>query len=287
MQIAVSAWSFHQALYAGKMRQVDVPGRVAQLGFMHVELLEMFLLPKPPGPIARLLAKRLSAPDPHKAQPDYGRQTLYELRSERLRAGARLACWVVDTDLTLANPEARKAQMARLATALEAARYLGAPLVRLTTGGQAGDVTGVKRATDMLRNVAVVAATTGLKLAVENHFGLSENIQVLADMVKAINHPNVGVCLDFGNFAEGQFKEGIRLLAPLANHVHAKSYAFDADGQETKIDYDAALRALGAAGYDGTISIEYEGEGDPVEGILATKTLIERFRKGGRMKAKG
>lgn len=274
MQLAVSAWSFHEALCAGKLRQVDVPGRVADLGFKHVELLEAFLR-KPPGRWQRLW--RRAAPEARTDGPDYGRPSLYELRTERLRAGTRLACWTIDSDLASPDAEARRAQMLHIATALEAARYLGAPLVRLTTGGQAGDVAGARRAIEMLRNVAVIAASSGVKLAVENHWGLSEDVQALAEIVAAVDHPGVGVCLDFGNLPEGQSADGFQILAPLTIHAHAKSYRFDASGEETRIDYRAALGALQAAGYDGTISIEYEGDGDPIEGICQTRALIERY----------
>lgn len=271
MQIAVSAWSFHQALYGGKLRQTEIPGRVADLGFKSVELLEMFLQPRPPGQLARLLGRvRMSDP----AQPDYSRAMLNELRAARLRAGVRLACWAIDSDLTLPNPDARKAQLAHIATALEAARYLGAPLVRLTAGKQVDDVTGLKRAVDMLRNVVVVAATLGLRLALENH---GESPRALAEIVTAIHRPDLGICLDVGNFAEGQLAHGLELLAPLAIHVHAKTRRFTSDGQEAQIDYGAALGALRAAGYDGIISIEYEGDDDPVEGIRKTQVLIERY----------
>ncbi len=276
MHIAVSAWSFHQSLHAGLLRQVDVPERSAELGFKHVELLEMFLHPKPPGRLARLFF-HLPAVDGQTSQPDYSRRTLRELRSARLRRGVRLAAWAIDTDLTLINTEARRAQLVHIATALEAARYLGAPLVRLTSGGEAGDVTGVGRAIDMLRNIAVVATSSGLKLAVENHFGLSADAQVLAEIITAVKQPHVGACLDFGNLAAGQFAAGIQLLAPLAIHVHAKSRQFAPDGEEAHIDYRSALGTLQAAGYNGAISIEYEGEGPAAEGIRQTRTLIERY----------
>ncbi|NTU50356.1 MAG: hypothetical protein HGA87_05670, partial [Desulfobulbaceae bacterium] len=122
MKIAVSAWSFHAALYAGKLRQLDVPARVATLGFRHVELLEMFLWRKPPGILQRVL--RSAAPQ---ASPtvDYSRDTLGELRGARLRAGTQLVCWALDTDLTIADADARRAQLAHMATAIEAARFLG------------------------------------------------------------------------------------------------------------------------------------------------------------------
>jgi hydroxypyruvate isomerase len=37
---------------------------------------------------------------------------------------------------------------------------------------------------------------------------------------------------------------------------------------------------LKRVGYRGYISIEYEGKGDPLDGIVATRTLIERCISG-------
>jgi hydroxypyruvate isomerase len=34
---------------------------------------------------------------------------------------------------------------------------------------------------------------------------------------------------------------------------------------------------LKSAGYNGVISIEYEGEGDPADGIKRTRELIEKY----------
>jgi L-ribulose-5-phosphate 3-epimerase len=273
MKIAVSAWSFHESLYAGKLRQLDVPAQVATLGFRHVELLEMFLWRKPPGILQRVL--RRAAPQ---ASPtvDYSRDTLGELRGARLRAGTQLVCWALDTDLTIADADARRAQLAHMATAIEAARFLGAPMLRITTGGKEGESDAVGRAVDTLRVILSVAMASGIRLAIENHFGLSADPNMLVEIVTALNSPYVGVCLDLGNFREGQADGGITLLAPHAIHVHGKSYSFSADGEETTINYGMAMQALRAAGYDGVLSIEFEGEGSPAEGIRKTKALIEK-----------
>jgi sugar phosphate isomerase/epimerase len=95
-------------------------------------------------------------------------------------------------------------------------------------------------------------------------------------MVRALNSPYVGVCLDLGNFREGEADEGIKLLAPYAIHVHAKSHSFDASGEETKINYCVAMPTLRAVGYDGVLSIEFEGDGSPAEGIHKTRALVEK-----------
>jgi sugar phosphate isomerase/epimerase len=287
MKLAISAWSFHEPLYAGKLRQTDVPAEVAALGFRHAELLEMFLWRKPPNLFQRLL-RRGSAPfslvgtlrgagdEGQSPTVDYSRDTLNELRGARLRAGTQLACWAVDTDLTIADADTRRAQLAHISTAIEAARFLGAPLVRITTGGKEGESDVVSRVVDTLRVVRPVAVARGVRLAIENHFGLSADPNALVEIVRVLSSFHIGVCLDLGNFREGEADEGIKLLAPHAIHVHAKSRAFDVDGEESSINYRTAMSALHAAGYDGILSIEFEGDGSPAEGIRKTKSLIER-----------
>jgi sugar phosphate isomerase/epimerase len=186
----------------------------------------------------------------------------------------------VDTDLTIADADTRRAQLAHMATAIQAAKFLGAPMVRITTGGQAGDSSAVGRAIDTLRTALPVAMASGLKLAIENHWGLSADAPALVEIVTALNSPCLGVCLDLGNFRAGEADAGIRVLAPHAIHVHCKSHAFDANGEETKINYGAAMQALRSAGYDGVLSIEFEGDGPPADGIRRTRLLIEKYWKG-------
>ena len=122
-----------------------------------------------------------------------------------------------------------------------------------------------------------VATAGGVELAIENHFGLSADPNVLVEIVQAINSPYVGVCLDLGNLRDVEAEQGIKLLAPHAIHVHCKSHSFDANGEETKINYGVAMQALRAAEYDDVLSIEFEGDGSPAEGICKTKALIEKY----------
>jgi sugar phosphate isomerase/epimerase len=178
--------------------------------------------------------------------------------------------------LTVSAGPDRQKQKAYLAGAIEAANYLDAPVIRLTLGGEKDDRAAYDRAVELMSSVLPVAITRNVRFAVENHGGLSSDPAVLAEFVKHFHSPFLGVCLDFGNF-EGDRTSGMQLLAPHAIHVHAKSRAFDAQGEETQIDYQMCLDALQAANYTGAISIEYEGDGDPAIGITRTRALIEKY----------
>lgn len=280
MQIGVSSWSFHAPLYTGSMRLVDVPQATYRAGIRAVELNDLFLASPQPGRLARLFGAR----PPRLDGPDYGRRALMQLRQSRLRSGTRLACWTIETDLTAATPEAQRAQREYIGTAIEAARFLGAPILRLTLGGQGDDRAGVGRAIDLLHGVLPAAMASGVRLAIENHGGLSSAPGVLEEIVAAFRSGDapspIGVCLDVSHFEPGDQLSGVTRLAPSAIHVHAWSRAFDDRGEETTIDYRASLAALRSADYAGVISIEYAGEGDPRQGILKTKELIERHWGG-------
>jgi hypothetical protein len=66
---------------------------------------------------------------------------------------------------------------------------------------------------------------------------------------------------------------------PFAKAVSAKSHDFDEAGNEKNTDYVRIMRTVKAAGYRGFVGIEYEGGGlSEVEGILATRRLLERVR---------
>jgi sugar phosphate isomerase/epimerase len=95
-----------------------------------------------------------------------------------------------------------------------------------------------------------------------------------------VNHPRCGTLPDFGNFYEYDRYQGVTDLMPYAKAVSAKSYDFDAKGDETKIDYRRMMKTVLDAKYRGWVGIEYEGNTLPEpEGILATKRLLEKVRE--------
>lgn len=277
MIIAVSSWSFHDELYAGKLHLSDVPFRVYELGYRAVELQDTFLWPKPPNRLARLFGRKAAPIVPG----EFDRKTVLRLHLNRHRSGTKLVCWTIDSDLTVEAGEAERKQKEYLASAIQTARFLNAPLIRLTLGGQRGasaedDRAAFDRAVNLMSSILPVAIASGVKLAVENHGGLSADPAALVEFVQRFHSPYLGVCLDFGNFDDDP-ASGLAAMAPHAIHVHAKSRTFDAQGEETTIDYRLCLSTLKAAKYDGAISIEYEGDGDAAAGIHRTRDLIEKY----------
>jgi sugar phosphate isomerase/epimerase len=159
---------------------------------------------------------------------------------------------------------------------LDAAAYLGSPLARVNTGYHAPPF-DLDLVSDAYRTLVEHTRPLGLTLLIENHGGLSADPEHVVQIIEGVGPEWLGTCPDFGNFAPEIRYAGLARLAPYARLVHAKSYAFDARGEDTRIDFGRCLAILRDAGYDGYLSIEYEGDGDQFDGVRQTIELVRRY----------
>jgi hypothetical protein len=67
-------------------------------------------------------------------------------------------------------------------------------------------------------------------------------------------------------------------LLPFAKGVSAKSYDFDANGEQPMMDYKRLVSLVKTAGFQGYIGVEFEGNTqNEKDGIRMTKQLLERY----------
>ena len=173
---------------------------------------------------------------------------------------------------------------------VDAAAAMGCHSIRVNLSGSDDPEEWVPNSVAGLSALATYAADKNINVLVENHGGLSSNAALLAKVMAEVNMDNCGTLPDFGNFcirrnvpgdwssgcAEAyDFYQGVTELMPYAKAVSAKSHEFDADGNETEIDYYKMLEIVEKAGYKGFVGVEYEGSGLSEEaGILATRDLL-------------
>ena len=168
---------------------------------------------------------------------------------------------------------------------VRAAKFLGCHSIRVNAASTSDFEEAKKLAADGLSRLSDYAATHGLNVIVENHGGLSSNGAWLAAVMTTVGKPNCGTLPDFGNFRIGNGEEydrykGVAELMPFAKAVSAKSYDFDAHGNETKIDYRKMMKIVLDAGYHGYVGIEYEGGRlDEMAGIKATRDLLRKLQE--------
>ncbi len=173
---------------------------------------------------------------------------------------------------------------------IDAAAAMGCHAVRVNLSGSEDPDTWMNNSIDGLGRLAEYGAEKNIEVIVENHGGLSSNASMLASVMRSINKENCGTLPDFGNFcirrndptdssagcAEEYDKyQGVTELMAHAKAVSAKSHVFDAEGNESNIDYVRMLQIVKDAGYSGYIGVEYEGsELSEEEGIIATRDLL-------------
>jgi sugar phosphate isomerase/epimerase len=196
---------------------------------------------------------------------------------------------------------------------VDAAKVLGCKSIRVNLGSmeQEGSAEEVaKAAIEGYSKLLEYGAKNDMDIIVENHINHSCNGQWLAGIMKKVNHPRAGVLPDFGNFCVKRTKpatmdiagymatkcleeydkyKGVAELMPYAKGVSAKSHKFDANGNETEIDYVKMFDIIRKSGFKGIVGIEYEGGlmhmmNTPgylsnEDGIRATGKLLDKVGK--------
>lgn len=210
---------------------------------------------------------------------------LRDLRARCDGEGVRSVLIMIDGegDLGSPDPAARNEAVERHLRWADSARRLGCFAIRVNARSEGTREEQLSRCADGIGSLADRASRLGIAVIVENHGGISSDGSWMAALMRALARPNCGTLPDFGNFrmeggAQYDRYRGIGEMLPWARDVSAKSYAFDAEGNETTIDYARMFRIMDDAGYAGWVGIEFEGKQMPEpDGIRATKRLLERM----------
>ncbi len=188
-------------------------------------------------------------------------------------------------DLSSAKEEERTKAVENHKKWIDAAASLGCHSIRVNTGGNYSP-TNTKAAAEACGALAEYGASNKINVICENHGGPSSDPNSLLALIKAVGKDNFGTLPDFGNFpkdGQGRYAldiyDAIARMMPHAKGVSAKSYNFDAKGNEADLDFARILKIVTDAGYSGHVGIEYEGSklAEP-QGIRATKKLLESLR---------
>ena len=160
---------------------------------------------------------------------------------------------------------------------VKAAKFLGCHSIRVNAAGRGTMGQMQAAAIDGLGRLCDYAAGFGINVIVENHGGNSSIGKWLAEIMKAVNKPNFGTLPDLGNFYEYDRYQGVTDMMPYAKGVSGKTYDFDADGNETKVDYVKMMKIISDSKYSGYIDVEYEGNRlSEDEGIKASIALVKK-----------
>lgn len=172
-----------------------------------------------------------------------------------------------------------------LPAACDYANEIGAGLVVAFGFAQAPGTVGSppQEVLEYLYRAAERVAASGLQLVVETEAGFwADSGERTAAMVRAVDHPALGVNWDPGNVLVSgaePYPAGYRAVRGLVRHVHFKDVTHGADGEpsyvvEGEIDWKGQIHALAADDYRGFISIEPH----MCPKVASAKASLERLR---------
>lgn len=120
------------------------------------------------------------------------------------------------------------------------------------------------------------AQARGVTMAVEN-CPREAYPEAVLDLIRELNTPYLRTCPDIGNLPQAVRYQAWQEYAPYAVHAHAKAFDFNERGDETTIDYSRMMTILKESGFEGYLSIEFEGDGDEAMGVRKSLALVRRY----------
>lgn len=198
---------------------------------------------------------------PKPVTPEY----LRKLRALAFRLGLDISGTGVGNDFCQTDTERLKAQIGLVKQWIDYASILGAPVIRIFSGSRKANQTldqAYQVVTDAIEECCEYAGQHGVHLALENHGGLTAQVDGILRLVQAVHNPWFGVNLDSGNFRSADPYADLARIAPYAINTHIK-VSLSIDGKRTQADYRRLARIMAEAGYRGYVSLEYEEREDP------------------------
>jgi sugar phosphate isomerase/epimerase len=216
-----------------------------------------------------------------------GRKWLETLASKMTATGT--SCQHISNnaprDLSDMDAERRKAGIEVAKKWLDAGKIIGAKSMRVNSGGpriapcavatetypKADELAGyLRNCIESLKELADYGGKAGVKVTLENHWGLTANPMNIRLILDEVHHPFCEASPDFCNWEhEYLMYNGLKALAPYSHtNVHAKYWDRWKDN-----DVRRSVRIMMDAGFKGTFALEYEA--GPWDGVEGSKYLYK------------
>jgi sugar phosphate isomerase/epimerase len=178
-------------------------------------------------------------------------------------------------------------------THIDTAAFVGAHCVRLTAGQQHTETSraeGVRFVVDCFRQCLDYAATRGVYLAFENHYkdyfwsqpDFSQQHEVYLAIFDQLRDAGLKANFDCANpiMIGADPVALLRRVAPYVVHVHCTDRPVQFEythvpAGEGLVDYPTVFALLQEAGYDGWLSVEYNGT-EGVDGLRRALAFVHR-----------
>ncbi|MGG1879002.1 sugar phosphate isomerase/epimerase family protein [Paenibacillus cisolokensis] len=280
MKFGVSSYSLFQALNKGEMTITDVIDYIADIGGEHIEIVPLgFNLKENP-------------------------ELIETIKTHAAAKGLDISNYAIGANFAELDDAAYEAEIERVKSEVDIAAALGVKLMRHDVASSQDlsmkhFLEELPRLANACRIIADYAAERGITTSVENHGYFIQHSDRVQALVQTVNHPNFKTTLDVGNFlcADEPSTVAVANNIGLASMVHFKDFYYrskelapgpgwfnTSSGNWLRgaivghgdIPMRDVIRIVKESGYDGYISIEFEGMEDCRTG---TKLGLEYLRK--------
>ncbi|MDR1566353.1 MAG: sugar phosphate isomerase/epimerase [Treponema sp.] len=286
MQIGVSSYSFSRLFKQRAYTLFDAIDYAGKTGFDAIEFTDL-------------------APQAGRDAADFAR----DIGAACKTAGLDVACYAVSADFLYGSGRDMKKETERVKVCVDTARLLGASRMRHDAAWGLKDAfygrtwkDAVKAIAPAIREVTEYAEGFAIKTMTENHGYFFQDSYRMEELVLAVDHPNYGLLVDIGNFmcADETSANALARVMPYAFHVHAKDFLWKS-GTEPKPDdswfptragnhlrgtilghgavsVSQCLGYIKSSGYQGAVSLEFEGSEEPLEAIQRGYKFLSAWR---------
>ncbi|MGI6248448.1 MAG: sugar phosphate isomerase/epimerase family protein [Acutalibacteraceae bacterium] len=284
MKTCISSYSFNRLLQSGEYTQLSLVKLVKEMGFDAIEFTDL-IVPE------------------NMRKADYATQ----IREECDKFCLPVANYTVGAELLGCSDFDE--EIARICEQVDTAVILGAKGLRHdASGGFKGEERSFKSFEQALpilakgcKAVTGYAASKGVVTMVENHGYFCQDSDRVEKLVAAVADKNFGVLIDMGNFlcADEAPEFAVGRLASYAKHVHCKDFHLKSGrgvdpgngffrsraGNYLRgsiighgdVPVLQCLSVLGMSGYNGYVSIEFEGMEENLMAIEIGLNNLENY----------
>lgn len=223
----------------------------------------------------------------HRQMEGEDNRYIHDLKKHAFQNGIAFTCLSIHQSFVSPDKEFLKKEIEHTNNCIRLAARMGIPCLRLNSGrwgtiksfdelmknrgvepilpGYTED-DGFKWCIESIRQCIPVAEKEGVLLALENHWGLCSTPEGQLRIYKEVNSPWLGVMMDTGNFLENPYDK-LAMLAPHTSFVQAKTYYGGGEWYTLDLDYKRIFAILNQTGYQGYVSLEFEGKEAPVTAV--------------------
>ncbi|MWV42948.1 TIM barrel protein [Paenibacillus sp. HJL G12] len=209
--------------------------------------------------------------------PDTSDAYLKELRESIERSDIRFYTLLADYgDITNPDEQRREADMNWLKNWIDIASAVGAERIRIIAGdADPDDEAAVRLAGEQLGRLIDYASDKHVRIITENFHDLTSTAANCITLLDGCDGA-LGLTTDFGNFAGAGKLEELGATIPRSESIHAKAIT-DEKGNLDEEEFRGCMALVRSSGYEGPITLVYDGPGDMWEGVHRVKALVEPY----------